>query len=178
MSLPRDLSTTIEDDIRALVAARTAEGTYLEFKRDLPHPDAGGRHEFLADVSAFANSGGGDLVYGIDEDGEGRATAFVAQAGNADDEVRRLQDVLLNGIEPRVPGLQVQAVVVAGGFVVIVRAPQSWAGPHRVKSNSTSSFVRMVANDSLMCRKSVASSCGRKTKHSGSEISVRSASAS
>ncbi len=135
MSLPRDLSTTIEDDIRALVAARTAEGTYLEFKRDLPRPDASGRHEFLADVSAFANSGGGDLVYGIDEDGEGRATVIVAQTGNSDEEVRRLQDVLLNGIEPRVPGLQVQAVVVVGGFAVIVRAPQSWAGPHRVKSN-------------------------------------------
>jgi hypothetical protein len=135
MSLPRDLSTTSEDDIQALVAARTAEGTYLELKRDLPRPDAGGRHEFLADVSAFANSSGGDLVYGINEDGEGRGTAIVAQPGNADEEARRLQDVLLNGIEPRVPGLQVQAVPVAGGFVVVVRAPQSWAGPHRVKSN-------------------------------------------
>lgn len=135
MSLPRDLSTTIEDDVRALVAARTVEGTYLEFKRDLPRLDAGGRHEFLADVSAFANSSGGDIIYGIDEDGEGRATAVVAQPGNADEEARRLQDVLLNGIDPRVPGLQVQAVAVAGGFVLVVRAPQSWAGPHRVKSN-------------------------------------------
>ena len=135
MSLPRDLSTTSTDDIQALVAVRTAEGTYLEFKRDLPRPDAAGRHEFLADVSAFANSSGGDLVYGIDEDGEGRATAIVAQPGNPDDEARRLQDVLLNGIESRVPGLQVQAVTVAGGFVVVVRAPQSWAGPHRVKTN-------------------------------------------
>ena len=135
MGLPRDLTTTSEADIQALAAARTAEGTYLEFKRDLPRPDAGGRHELLADVSAFANSSGGDIVYGIDEDGEGQACAVVAQPGNADEEARRLQDVLLNGIEPRVPGLQVQAVAVAGGFVVVVRVPQSWAGPHRVKSN-------------------------------------------
>lgn len=135
MSLPRDLSTTSTDDIQALVTARTAEGAYLEFKRDLPRPDGAGRHEFLADVSAFANSSGGDLVYGIDEDGEGRAIAIVAQPGNPDDEARRLQDVLLNGIESRVPGLQVQAVIVTGGFVVVVRVPQSWAGPHRVKTN-------------------------------------------
>ncbi|MFY3653580.1 helix-turn-helix domain-containing protein [Achromobacter xylosoxidans] len=135
MSLPRDLSIASEEDIQALVTARIAEGTYLEFKRDLPRPDAGGRHEFLADVSAFANSSGGDLIYGINEDGEGRANAVVAQFGNADEEARRLQDILLNGVEPRMPGLQVQAVAVAGGFVVIVRAPQSWAGPHRVKSN-------------------------------------------
>jgi hypothetical protein len=31
--------------------------------------------------------------------------------------------------------LQVQAVPVEGGFVLVVRVPQSWAGPHRVKSN-------------------------------------------
>jgi hypothetical protein len=135
MSLPRDLSTTSEDDIQALVVARTAEGAYLEFKRDLPRLDGGGRHEFLADVSAFANSSGGDLVYGIDEDGEGRANAVVAQPGNADEEARRLQDALLNGLEPRAPGIQVQAVAVAGGFAIVVRTPQSWAGPHRVKSN-------------------------------------------
>jgi hypothetical protein len=135
MSLPRDLSITSEDNVRSLVVARTAEGTYLEFKRDLPRADASGRHEFLADVSAFANSSGGDLVYGIEEDGEGRATTVVPHVGNADEEVRRLQDVLLTGIEPKVPGLQVQRVVVAGGFIVVVRVPQSWAGPHRVKSN-------------------------------------------
>jgi hypothetical protein len=135
MSLPRDLSIISEDDIQAITSARTAEGTYLEFKRDLPRSDASGRHEFLADVSAFANSSGGDLIYGIDENGEGRATAVIALSGNADEEARRLQDVLLNGIEPRLPGLQVQAIAVAGGFIIVVRAPQSWAGPHRVKSN-------------------------------------------
>ncbi len=135
MSLPRDLLRISQDDIQALVAERHAEGTYLEFKRELPRPDAGGRHEFLADVSAFANSSGGDLVYGIEEDGEGRAAAISALQGNADEACRRVQDVLLNGIEPRVPGLQVQAIAVAGGFIIVVRAPQSWAGPHRVKSN-------------------------------------------
>lgn len=135
MSLPRDLLKVTQDDIQTLVAERHAEGTYLEFKRELPRPDAGGRHEFLADVSAFANSSGGDLVYGIEEDGEGRAAAISALQGNADEECRRLQDVLLNGIEPRVPGLQVQATTVADGFVIVVRAPQSWAGPHRVRTN-------------------------------------------
>jgi hypothetical protein len=97
-------------------------------------PD-GGRHEFLADVSAFANSSGGDLVYGIEEDGEGRASAIVPQPGNPDEEALRLQDVLMHGIEPRVPGIQIQPIGVAGGFVLAIRVPQSWAGPHRVRTN-------------------------------------------
>lgn len=135
MTLPRDLTTTQEGDLGALVAAQVSEGTYLDLKRDLPRLDGGGRHEFLADVSAFANSSGGDLIYGIDEDGEGRAISLVPLPGNPDEEARRFQDVLMNGIEPRVPGLQVQAVPVADGFILVIRVPQSWAGPHRVKSN-------------------------------------------
>lgn len=135
MTLPRDLITTNETNLTALVAAQVSEGTYLDLKRELPKLDGNGRHELLADVSAFANSSGGDLVYGIGEDGEGRAAALVPQTGNADEEARRFQDVLMNGIEPRVPGLQVQSVPVTGGFALIIRVPQSWAGPHRVKSN-------------------------------------------
>ena len=135
MALPRDLSSATEAHLAALIEAQASEGTYLDLKRDLPRPEGGSRHEFLADVSAFANSSGGDLIYGIDEDGEGRAATLVPQPGNADEEARRLQDVLMNGIEPRIPGLQVQPVLVTGGFVLVVRVPQSWGGPHRVRSN-------------------------------------------
>lgn len=59
----------------------------------------------------------------------------MAQAGNPDQEARRLQDILLNGVQPRIPGVQIQPVIVDGGFVLVVRVPQSWAGPHRVNSN-------------------------------------------
>lgn len=135
MSLPIDISTATEAHIQQLIEARVPEGTYIELKRALPLLDGSGRHEFLADVSAFANSSGGDLIYGIDEDGEGRAAAIVVQVGNPDEETRRFQDVLMNGVEPRIPGFQVHPIRIADGFVLVVRVPQSWAGPHRVKSN-------------------------------------------
>ncbi|SEF32292.1 RNA-binding domain-containing protein [Variovorax sp. NFACC27] len=135
MALPRDLAATTEADIGSLIAEQATEGAYLDLKRELPGRNDAARHEFLADVSAFANSAGGDLVYGVDEDGEGRAVLVVAQTGNADQETRRLQDVLLHGIQPRIPGIQVQTVMVNGGFVLVVRVPQSWAGPHRVNTN-------------------------------------------
>lgn len=135
MTLPRDLTTTNEAHLNALVDTQTCEDAYLDLKRELPRLDGGGRHEFLADVSAFANSSGGDLIYGIDEDGEGRASALVPQPGNPDEEARRFQDVLMNGVEPRIPGVQVQPVPVRGGFILVIRVPQSWSGPHRVKTN-------------------------------------------
>lgn len=80
------------------------------------------------------------------EDGEGQASALVPQPGNRDEETRRVQDVLMNGIEPRVPGIQVHAVQLDGGFVVVIRVPQSWAGPHRVKTNQHFLSERMGAS--------------------------------
>lgn len=136
MSLPSDLADAREHHLIALVETGVSENTYLDFKRDLPSRDARGTQDLVADVSAFANSSGGDLIYGVNEDGEGRAAEIVPQAGNMDEETRRVQDVLMNGIEPRVPGLQVVPIPVPGGFVLAVRVPQSWAGPHRVKSNN------------------------------------------
>lgn len=136
MSLPSNLTDAREHHLAALVDAGASENTYLDFKRDIPGRDARGNQDLVADVSAFANSSGGDLIYGVNEDGEGRAAEIVPQAGNMDEETRRVQDVLMNGIEPRVPGLQVVPIPVAGGFVLAVRVPQSWAGPHRVKSNN------------------------------------------
>lgn len=58
---------------------------------------------------------------------------------NVDQEIRRLQDFLLNLAEPRLPGVKVHPVQVSiagiDGYVVVVRIPQSWVGPHRVKTN-------------------------------------------
>lgn len=135
MPLPRNLTTTTEFDILSLIQEQAVEGTHLEFKRDIPGRNNDARHEFLADISAFGNASGGDLVYGIAEDGEGRALEIHPVAGNADEETRRLQDLLLNGVQPRIPGVQIQAIPVAGGFVAVIRVPQSWAGPHRVNTN-------------------------------------------
>jgi Putative DNA-binding domain len=141
MPLPSKLADVTQVHLEQLVAESASEGSHLEFKRDLSiiwNQEA--KHEFLADVSAFANSGGGDLIFGVDENGHGQARAIAPQAlANPDQEVRRLQDFLLNLAEPRLPGIQIHVVPVTietiAGYVIVLRIPQSWAGPHRVKTN-------------------------------------------
>ena len=146
MNLPYLISDVTLDDIKSLVSERQFESANLDFKRELPGRNDKGKHDFAADVSAFANSAGGDLVYGIEDDGTGMAKGLVELTGNRDEEVRRLQDIAANGIEPRVPGLQIQAIEAPTGFVVVVRVPQSWAGPHRVKA-SLNFFIREGARN-------------------------------
>ena len=141
MTLPARLADTTQADIDRLVATSAQEGPHLDFKRDFPTRwDNETKVKVLADVIAFANAGGGDVIYGVDEDSEAKAAAVVPQLlANVDEEVRRLLDIVLNQTEPRVPGVQVQAVPVAVGnvigHVVAVRVPQSWAGPHRNRIN-------------------------------------------
>lgn len=141
MTLPENLLALTQADIEQLVADQTREGPHLDFKRDFPTAwNDAAKHEFLADATAFANSGGGDLIFGVEEDGQAQALAVVPQAiPNADQEIRRLQDFLLNLAEPRLPGVKIHAVQVSvagiDGYVIVVRIPQSWAGPHRVKTN-------------------------------------------
>lgn len=141
MTLPENLLATTQAHIEQLVADQTREGPHLDFKRDFPTAwNDAAKHEFLADATAFANSGGGDLVFGIDEDGQAQASTIAPQAiSNADQEIRRLQDFLLNLAEPRLPGVKIHAIQVSvggiDGYVIVVRIPQSWAGPHRVRTN-------------------------------------------
>lgn len=140
MPLPSKLVETTQVHLEQLIEERVQEGPHVDFKRELPPAwDNGSKHELYADVSAFANAGGGDLIYGLEEDDEGQPAALVPLDPNPDETARRLADFLLNGVEPRIPGVQVHSVPVTVGEVTgsafVIRVPQSWAGPHRVRSN-------------------------------------------
>ena len=66
--LPAQLDSVDEGHLNALVTNGVPESRSLEFKAKLVWGTESERKEFLADVSAFANAGGGDLVLGIEED--------------------------------------------------------------------------------------------------------------
>jgi hypothetical protein len=137
MSLPEKLSDTTQEHLERLIATRAQENMHLEFKRELPTKwDSATTNEFLADVTAFANATGGDLIYGIDEGPDAEASELIFQELEFDVETRRLADIHLNNVEPRIPGIQIQTVPLARegkiGLAIVVRVPQSWDGPHRV----------------------------------------------
>ena len=95
------------------------------------------KRELLADVSAFANTDGGDLVIGVREAG-GKAVEIVGlDLENPDDELLKIQNIIRDLLEPRITGITVRAVPVDSGRVVlVVRIPRSWIAPHRVKPDN------------------------------------------
>lgn len=132
ISKPLDAITL--DDLQRLLENRVNEGKTIEYKQALSVGSDGDKIRFLRTVSSFANTAGGDLLYGVDaKDGIPGALPGLQQP-NEDDIKLRLESLLRDGIEPRIPGIQFHFVTVGENCaVLIVRTRKSWNGPHRVR---------------------------------------------
>ena len=135
-------------DIEALVVNQVPEGRTLEYKEQLPGQSDADKREFLYDVSSFANTSGGDLIYGVKEkrDAEGKPTGIPEKACgltnlNADTEIRRLGSLIRDGLDPRIVEVPIRSVEgFPNGSVLLVRVPKSWASPHMVTHSGVSRF--------------------------------------
>jgi Putative DNA-binding domain len=143
----KSVDTITVEDIKSLVANQVAESRTLEYKEQLPGNSDDEKKEFLADISSFANASGGDIIYGISElrDANGKTTGLPEEAkglkSNADAEIRRLESMLQDGLEPRIPGVRtVQIEGFSNGPVIIIRVPKSWNSPHMVVFKNFSRF--------------------------------------
>jgi hypothetical protein len=123
-----------------LVAESIREDQRLEFKRLLPQPTPGDRVEFMKDVSAFANSRGGVILYGVAENG-GVATVISGLGGiNVDNEILRLEQTLQTGVQPRIAGLTMLPIQHPNGVILAVGIRRSLVAPHMVWANETGQF--------------------------------------
>lgn len=135
--ISKPLQDIVEADLQALISSRREEGPQIDFKRDLPKEDHDGRKEFYSDICAFANTSGGDLVYGMLER-DGAAAELVPQVlpASVDGYVLKLQSSIRDMIEPMVQGVGIHPVTLAsGGHALVIRVPRSFAGMHRYKKD-------------------------------------------
>ncbi len=105
----------------------------LDYKSSLSLDTEPEKREFIKDVVSFANSAGGTLLYGVQEE-DLIATALPGIGINDKDTLfLRLEEVLRTGINPRVEGIKFQEVPVENEkFVLIVSVPQSFRSPHMI----------------------------------------------
>lgn len=145
----RPLEQVTAADLAGLVEGRTPESRTLEYKRDLPGPTDADKREFLADVSALANTAGGVVLYGVETDpadkGVPRAVVGV-DAPDLDAVLLRLGGLLHDGVSPSLAA-QVRLVPVSraspeGRPVLAVGVPRSLAAPHRVVAGRANRFYR------------------------------------
>jgi hypothetical protein len=82
--IDKSFNTIEKSDIDALVDGKITERGTLEYKAELPSDSDDAKREFLSDISSFANSGGGDILYGVtdERDASGRATFSQSRTGS------------------------------------------------------------------------------------------------
>ncbi|MDO8716544.1 MAG: ATP-binding protein [Dehalococcoidales bacterium] len=129
----KDIDQITEEDIQALKDNSVSESKTIEYKQQLPGNSDLDKQEFLADISAFANASGGDLIFGVTEDAGIPISVEGLAVDNIDREKLRIENIVRDGIQPRISGINIKAISLSkSGIILLIRVPKSWNSPHRV----------------------------------------------
>ncbi|MBL8203463.1 MAG: ATP-binding protein [Blastocatellia bacterium] len=136
----KPLDAVNEADFQSIIGSERETKT-MEFKVSLPGNSDSDKKEFLYDVSSFANASGGHVFYGVKEENGIAAELPGLQIDNPDATVLRLEELIRAGIELRIPGIQIKPIPLRDNkTAIVIRIPQSWALPHRVRLGGSSRF--------------------------------------
>jgi hypothetical protein len=126
------LSLNTPADLQRLVDEGLGESLVLDYKASPAlSKDDKKRDELCKDVSAFANSAGGQIIYGIEERDQKPTKVDV---GSDPTVITRewIEQVLNSRITPRIDGLKIAPIQLATGAAYVISIPQANArAPHQ-----------------------------------------------
>jgi predicted HTH transcriptional regulator len=118
-------------DLDRLITEGITESLTLDYKGSPAlAKDSKSRDELCKDVSAFANSAGGQIVYGMEEDKN--VPIKLDDGAYASITKEWIEQVLDSRIQPRIEGLVITPIQLAKGFGFILTIPQATSrAPHQ-----------------------------------------------
>jgi hypothetical protein len=124
-----DLPTTVAE-IDRLIVDEVQESLYLDYK-DSRAVDSSKFGELAKDVSAFANSDGGVIIYGIQE----KDHLPLGKDGGVEHNKysrERLEQVISSNISPRIDDIRIaQIPLSAATSIYVIGVPKSFRAPHQ-----------------------------------------------
>jgi hypothetical protein len=124
-----------EDDILSLIKNKVCESTALDYKAcDALAKTEGKKKEVSKDISAFANSAGGVIVYGVTENKAHEPENIDIGFEPSDISGEWLEQVINSNIERRINGVIINTISLLkthpGRVLYVVYIPESKLAPH------------------------------------------------
>jgi len=121
---------TSVEDIQKMIRDQVQENVHLDYKDSRAIHD-GAREAITKDVSAFANSDGGVIVYGVRE--EDRLPKELDEGVSITPCSREwIEAAVLSGIKPRIEGVRIYPIPRSETHsLYVVDVPKSYRGPHQ-----------------------------------------------
>lgn len=126
-----------KSDLDALHKGNVKESLHLEYKASpaIDKADNQKKLELACDVSAFANSDGGQIVYGMTENKDHEPSGLDGGIDGAAYPEIWFEQVLQQHITPAVPGLRIRHVQIERPMVaVVIDVPATKSDPHQVSN--------------------------------------------
>ena len=95
------------------------EDSFTEFKEEKVHSD-----KLAAEIVAFANTEGGNLIIGVSDDAE------ILGVSDLDNEMQRIDNICVNNCEPTVDSTT-EKIIIDNKKVLVVRIPKGPQRPYR-----------------------------------------------
>ncbi|MHC2993965.1 MAG: putative DNA binding domain-containing protein [Candidatus Atribacteria bacterium] len=105
--------------IELLEIVKKGEDSYTEFKEERAHSD-----QLAAEIVAFANTEGGNLIIGVSDNGE------IIGIINPDKEMQRIDNICINNCEPTIY-TTIEKLIVDDKKILIVKIPKGTQRPYR-----------------------------------------------
>ncbi|WP_126244378.1 AlbA family DNA-binding domain-containing protein [Chitinophaga rhizosphaerae] len=140
------------EDILSLIERRVPESITLDYKRDFKLKDDGDRSELLADITAFHNTEGGIIIFGLeDEKDELNQSTGIPQLpsgnrvaiDNYDKVISQIEEIVKNNTDPQLSHLSFSSLIPVNGCnVFAISIPKNLSLPTRISFKNSSKFYR------------------------------------
>ncbi|SIN85684.1 AlbA family DNA-binding domain-containing protein [Chitinophaga niabensis] len=148
----KKVTELLNADILSLIDDQIPESLTLDYKRDFKLKDDGEKSEFLADITAFHNTEGGIIIFGLeDEKNENNQNTGIPKLpsengvliDNYDNEKNKIEEIVRNSTDPQLNHLAFSELLVVNGCKVFaISIPKNLSLPTRVSFRKSSKFYR------------------------------------